>query len=357
MVAVALAANTKTENGKILIIDANSFDILRELTAGANPDHVSFGTGHTCVYTANEGEHGRFNDTAVQDAVGKTTNKMLVYEINKELSILYLNNICTFYTRSDLIKIRLLGGITYACISDASRWADLSQAPVTGTLLFTELSNIRSSFIAANGGHHVLQAQTAATTFSGETFGIEDLGGSNPSLLEDLEPEYITYGTTETDGSYEIYVNCQENNLFAVYEGNSAGTTAPTFKRFQLLGYKDFDLVGNGADFCRNEDKSANITLWPDVLGMYQPDTIKMIRQGGVDYIVTANEGDAFTRGEDILGDSFKDVINEEDSEKLTDTNGNKCDDKKTKITITPPTLDKYYVFGGRSFAVFNAQT
>ena len=250
-----------------------------------------------------------------------------------------------------------LGGITYACLDDPATWNDKSQSPMTGTLLFTELSGVNDAFIRSNGGHQAAQAQTSDVTFTGVNFGMEDLGGTSPSFLTDLEPEYITYGTAEASGSYEIYVNCQENNLFAVYQGNVSGTSAPVFIRFQPLGYKDFNLPGNGADFCRNEDKSANITLWPDVLGMYQPDTIKMIRQGGVDYIVTANEGDAFTRGEDILGDAFKDVLNEEDSEKLTDENGNKCDDKKTKLTITPPTLDKYYVFGGRSFSVFNAQT
>ena len=321
VVAVALAASPKTNDGRLLILNANTYEILFNLAAGANPDHVSFGTGHTCVYTANEGEHDEIAPNTIGDAVG---------------------------------------GLTYACLDDATKWGDKSQVPMTGTLLLTSLSfsGGEEDAIRGQGGHQGIQAQTSDTTFTGEDFGIStaNLGGTTPSLLSDLEPEYITYGTAEVDGSYEIYVNCQENNLFVVYQGNIDGSTVPTFQRVQTLGYKDFNLEGNGADFCRNEDKSANVTLWPDVLGMFQPDTIKMIRQGGVDYIVTANEGDAFTRGEDILGDSFKDVLNEEDSLKLTDANGNKCDDKKTKMTITPPTLDKYYVFGGRSFSVFEAK-
>ena len=98
------------------------------------------------------------------------------------------------------------------------------------------------------------------------------------------------------------------------------------------LGYKDHSLQGNGMD-ASNRTDDIQIQPWP-TLGMYQPDAMQAVNIAGINYIVTANEGDARdydafseeTRVEDITLDSvaypdFAELQMEENLGRLRTTN------------------------------------
>ncbi|MES2477455.1 MAG: choice-of-anchor I family protein [Bacteroidota bacterium] len=97
----------------------------------------------------------------------------------------------------------------------------------------------------------------------------------------DLEPEYIAVN----DASTMAVVGCQEANLFVMVD-----LTADTIKGYKGLGFKDYNLAGNGID-ASDKDNKINIQNYP-VKGVYMPDAIASYTVGGNTYFVTANEGD-----------------------------------------------------------------
>ena len=129
--------------------------------------------------------------------------------------------------------------------------------------------------------------------------------GPNASVEQDLEPEYIAI----SEDSSTAWVALQENNALAKIDIASATVT-----EILPLGYKDHGVAGNGLDVS-DEDGEINITTWPGVLGMYQPDAIAAYSAGGNTYLVTANEGDSRAWGEDDdaywAGDASKGFVEE----------------------------------------------
>ncbi|MEB3735510.1 choice-of-anchor I family protein [Halopseudomonas pachastrellae] len=95
--------------------------------------------------------------------------------------------------------------------------------------------------------------------------------GPNASVEQDLEPEYIAI----SEDSSTAWVALQENNALAKIDIGSATVT-----NILPLGYKDHGVAGNGLDVS-DEDGEINITTWPGVLGMYQPDAIAAYSAGG----------------------------------------------------------------------------
>ena len=106
--------------------------------------------------------------------------------------------------------------------------------------------------------------------------------GPNATVAQDLEPEYIAI--TE-DGTIAVAV-LQENNAIARID-----LTSETLIDVVPLGYKNHGRAFQGFDA---SDRSAGIDIksWP-VMGMYMPDAIKSVNIDGIDYFVTANEGDS----------------------------------------------------------------
>ena len=140
--------------------------------------------------------------------------------------------------------------------------------------------------------------------------------GPNASVEQDLEPEYIAI----SEDSSTAWVALQENNALAKIDIASATVT-----EILPLGYKDHGVAGNGID-ASDEDGEINITTWPGVLGMYQPDAIAAYSAGGNTYLVTANEGDARAWGEDDdaywAGDAGKGFVEEFRAKHLLHTGG-----------------------------------
>ncbi len=104
------------------------------------------------------------------------------------------------------------------------------------------------------------------------------------TVAQDLEPEYVAI-----DGASEkAYVACQENNAIAIIDL----ATAQVEDVFSL-GFKDYGLEENNIDASDDDELQGNFMDWDNLYGMYQPDAITITEIDGVEYLLTANEGDA----------------------------------------------------------------
>ncbi|MEM9419847.1 MAG: choice-of-anchor I family protein [Planctomycetota bacterium] len=106
------------------------------------------------------------------------------------------------------------------------------------------------------------------------------------TLAADVEPEYIAV----SEDSSTAFVTLQEANSVAVID-----IATNTVTSIQALGTKNHLLPGNELD-ASDRDGGVNIDNEP-VFGMYMPDAIATYNVSGINYYVTANEGD--DRGED----------------------------------------------------------
>ncbi|MES2756656.1 MAG: choice-of-anchor I family protein [Pseudomonadota bacterium] len=115
--------------------------------------------------------------------------------------------------------------------------------------------------------------------------------GPGANAAQDLEPEYIA---VSEDGK-TAYVTLQENNAIAVVDIATAKVSS-----IKPLGTKNHNVAGFGLD-ASDEDGGTNtnsgtpaIKIAPQpVKGMYLPDGMASFSIKGVNYLITANEGDA----------------------------------------------------------------
>ncbi len=173
--------------------------------------------------------------------------------------------------------------------------------------------------------------------------------GPGADLATDVEPEFLTI----SDDGKKAWVTLQENNGVAVVniENKQIETILP-------LGFKDYSLPGNEID-PSNEDGKKELRSVP-VFGIYQPDAIAYYSVNGMDYVVTANEGDArdydgFSEEErmaDLVFDetAFPDAATLQLDENLgrlqsTTTLGDSDDDGD---------FDELYNYGARSFSIWS---
>lgn len=174
--------------------------------------------------------------------------------------------------------------------------------------------------------------------------------GPGATVAQDFEPEYISVSAD----SSTAYVTLQENNAVAVVDIATATVTD-----ILPLGYKDYS-TDNVLD-ASNEDGGINLQNWP-VLGMYQPDSIATYTVGGETYFITANEGDSrdydgFSE-EARVADVVLDPIAFPNAEELQkDENLGRL---KITTTLGDPDgdgdYDELYVYGGRSFSIWDSQ-
>jgi hypothetical protein len=100
------------------------------------------------------------------------------------------------------------------------------------------------------------------------------------TVAQDLEPEYIT---VSKDNS-KAYVSLQDNNAMAIVNlsDNSVKVVG--------LGVKDWSEYQIDVS---DKDDGINFKKYQHLYGLYQPDTIDSYQWNGVDFVVSANEGDA----------------------------------------------------------------
>lgn len=136
--------------------------------------------------------------------------------------------------------------------------ANLTQANVT-TLYFTAYNAQEAALIASG----IRKTKSTST------------------LSQDLEPEYITINAQST----KAWVSLQENNAIAEID-----LTNNSITDLWALGTKNVSLMGNGYDVSDNNNQIL-IANWP-IKSFYQPDAMGHFSVNGVNYLLTANEGD-----------------------------------------------------------------
>lgn len=144
----------------------------------------------------------------------------------------------------------------------------------------------------ANGAANLTEADVRTAdfhAFNGREDELRATGvriyGPGASAAQDFEPEWVEVSSDNRTA----YVSLQENNAIAVVDIETATVT-----NVWPLGFKDWSAdgawSGNGFDASRRGD--VDIRHWP-VMGIYHPDTIRLLEVNGETFIMGANEGDA----------------------------------------------------------------
>ncbi|MFF5995064.1 choice-of-anchor I family protein [Lysinibacillus sp. KU-BSD001] len=199
------------------------------------------------------------------------------------------------------------------------------------------------SIIDLSNGLKTLQAQSV--TFEGfdQAEKRMELVKNNVLLKKetapsvDLEPEYISV----SEDSQFAYVAMQENNAIA-----TINLTSNEVISIDGLGFKDFSVQGNEIDV--RKDDQAQLQN-ENYFGIYMPDGIATYSVNGKNYIVTANEGDGREWG-------AEDSPNFHLNEKEIEIDGNEIVFYDT-TSYDGFEKEKEYIFGARSFSIFDADT
>ncbi|WP_459741644.1 choice-of-anchor I family protein [Polaribacter sp. OB-PA-B3] len=191
------------------------------------------------------------------------------------------------------------------------------------------------------------------TAFNAQEAALESEGfrvfGPNADLAKDVEPEYVAI----SEDSKTAWVSLQENNGIA-----KINLQTKTIEAIYPLGFKDYSLANNSFD-ASDKDDVKELKSWP-VKGIYMPDAIVYIKINGIEYIISANEGDArdydgfseevrmddLTLDETVF-DADKDYLNEINLGRLktTTTLGDINNDGK---------VEELYSYGARSFSIWS---
>ena len=173
--------------------------------------------------------------------------------------------------------------------------------------------------------------------------------GSTPSV--DLEPEYIAVS------GGKAYVTLQENNAIAVLDIESQ-----TFDGVYSAGFEDHSTTAIDLD---KKDDAYDPQTYESLLGIRMPDGIAAFTVEGTTYLVTANEGDAREWGDEdqgtfYLSEDERDFGEEGVTSPTGGITGEGSGLEGKVVFFKTEDFDgldpeKDYVFGGRSFTVFQA--
>ncbi len=232
-----------------------------------------------------------------------------------------------------------------------------------GTKLLTANEGEPNSYGAADsvdpeGSVSIIDVATGTVStagfsaFNGQAQALSDAGvrlfGPGATVAQDLEPEYIA---VDPNDPTKAYVVLQEANAIAVLDIPSA-----TFTSIVSLGFKDHSLPGNEIS-ANDRDGGFAPRTFDSLFGMYNPDGIAAVDFSGTTYLVTANEGDArdwpgFNEESRVSGLTLDPVA-------FPDADANAALARLT-VTTTLGDIDndgqyeELYVFGGRSFSVWD---
>ena len=305
MLAIAVAAPLKTNNGAVLFYNLNatgSGSFVKAVAAGALPDMVTFTPDGTKVLVANEGEP----DTD--------------YNADPEGSISVIT-------------------ITAGVPADVAQTVNL-----TTDMVFSSDLLSASDYDTDTKRRALLQAA-----------GVKFAGPADTTVAQDLEPEYITVAAD----SKTAWVSLQEANAIGIID-----LTDMTIE-VKALGMKDW---GQYLIDYTNEDEVASFRKLPNVYGLYQPDSIASYQWNGASFIVSANEGDsrdwdAYSediRAADIIDPDELNKTFSTELQALYDATGG--DDGLGRLKVTAALVDpdndgvveKLYAYGARSFSIWD---
>jgi 2',3'-cyclic-nucleotide 2'-phosphodiesterase (5'-nucleotidase family) len=232
--------------------------------------------------------------------------------------------------------------------------------PAGGLALINATTGVATFF-----GFSDFDAQAAALRTQGVklTYGLPGTPNAQALPSLDLEPEYITISGNRA------YVTLQEANAIGIFD---LGTQS--WVSILPLGLINHNTAGNGID-TSDRDGGAIIRQVP-LSGMFMPDAIASFVQGGVTYLVTANEGDAREWGG--TGNVFNEAVRISDlvpatgstapagmpaldAALLSQIQSRRGDADLGRIDVSrwvgdtdgDGDLDRLQVFGGRGFAVW----
>ncbi|MFZ4197895.1 choice-of-anchor I family protein [Paenibacillus sp. NPDC058898] len=168
--------------------------------------------------------------------------------------------------------------------------------------------------------------------------------GNKDDAVHDLEPEYISLSEDEQTA----YVALQENNAIAVVD-----IAAKRIQAVKGLGYKDFNQPENQLDLLKDgQIKFENVPFY----GMYMPDGIATYSVNGQQYILSANEGDATgwdeRSNESNIGKMKPNLDPLSPAAQFLADKGTTYDKVEVASDMGNEGL---YLYGGRSFSIWNA--
>ncbi|PKB18193.1 choice-of-anchor I family protein [Flavobacterium sp. 5] len=180
------------------------------------------------------------------------------------------------------------------------------------------------------------------------------IASATNNFAADIEPEYITVSAD----SKTAWVTLQENNGIAKID-----LTTKKITQIFPLGYKDYSLAENAIDIS-DKDGAIAFNTWK-LKGMFQPDAISNFEMNNVQYLVTANEGDAREYS------AFTDVKRINNSSVVLDPAifpnavALKADASMGRLNINTKMgdidgdgdFDELVGFGARSFSIWNGAT
>lgn len=174
--------------------------------------------------------------------------------------------------------------------------------------------------------------------------------GPGASVAQDLEPEFIAV----SEDSSQAWVTLQENNALGILD-----LDAGNFTDVVGLGFKDHSDPENGLD-ASNEDGEINITTYPNLFGIYQPDAIASYTVEGKTFLVTANEGDA--RDFDGFSEEARVADLLLDPDAFPNAEELQADSALGRLIVSDTMgdidgdgdFDQLFTFGGRSFSIFD---
>ncbi|MBE6071589.1 MAG: Ig domain-containing protein [Clostridium butyricum] len=164
--------------------------------------------------------------------------------------------------------------------------------------------------------------------------------GVNPS--EDFEPEYMAI---DSSNKY-AYVTLQENNSIATLDIEKG-----EFVSVDSLGVKSNSALNNAIDVVK--DGKIDIKT-QNLYSTYMPDSIAFYEVNGKKYLLTANEGD----GREYIQEENANIKLENEYNNISSI---MVEGKKVEV-INKDVVDgleknKNYLFGGRSFSIWDAET
>lgn len=203
--------------------------------------------------------------------------------------------------------------------------------------------------IDPEGSVSVIDVETnTVSTVGFDNFDHDDLVSKgiilkkNTTPAKDLEPEYIAVSDTKA------YITLQEANAIAVMDLNSL-----EMENIYSVGFEDYSRYSIDID---KKDEKYEPKLYASLKGIRMPDAISVYTSGGIDYVITANEGDSR---------EWQDYCNEDErnfGKGHTSPTGNITSDNSGlsgKVVFFDQSdydgLDSQYdyLFGGRSATVF----
>ncbi|WP_452597836.1 choice-of-anchor I family protein [Pontimicrobium sp. MEBiC01747] len=272
---------------------------------------------------------------AVEAPIKQNLGKILVYNTTN----LALINQYTVGALPDMVTFSKDGGLILSA-NEGEPNDDYTVDPVGSVSIINLADNTVNTL-----GFESFNAQESAL----ETQGFR-VFGPGADLAKDVEPEYITI----SEDSKTAWVSLQENNGIA-----KINLVSKTIEAIYPLGYKDYNQLGNEID-ASDKDLETVLKNW-NVKGIYQPDAIVAVNIGGIEYVISANEGDSRDYDGFSEEERVEDLILDTTVYPVSGDYQNEINLGRLKTTTTlgdtdnDNDVDQIYSYGARSFSIWSA--